>query len=384
MDAARVADRVARAGGDRDRVGSRGRPTSPSTSASIGLSAVLATAGAHGWSGVDDGPRAAAGAGALLRRAVGGRPRSWRSPWATWERLALDLLEERRGGLGFAVVYAAAAVAGVLAWLAMRVQHHPTPRRRAENGPAARAVARGVGETASTGGSSRSSSRGTSSLGVSVPFWANYMEVDLGMSTAAHRRPRERSGRSWAWSLAARVGARSIDRVGTRPVLLANAMCIAGIPFLWLLRAGRISSFPCGSTAFAVGVFWTGFNLTALNVPLAAAPKRGGVGVPRRLHRPERSRDGDRVHRGGVRRPTRWVRGRTGCSGSTLAIHQVMFLASGILRVARPARSRCGTPRPQGEVPRLPRVQVMGTAVRQRFNLGLADARRRPGGARGR
>src|SRR5687767_12975289 len=100
----------------------------------VGLSALLATAGAHGWTSwmVDlvPGPvrgryfgfRAAVAAAVAVVAGYGGG-------------LVLDGMEAKREGAGFAMVYVLVAVAGVGAWIAIRFQYHPRPHRSPNHPP---------------------------------------------------------------------------------------------------------------------------------------------------------------------------------------------------------------------------------------------------------
>jgi hypothetical protein len=327
----------------------------------VGGSAVLATIGAHGWYGwMKD----------LVPRPVRGRYFGRRAAVAAVVAIvvgyaggrALDALEEVRSGLGFACVYGVAALSGWFAYLAMRRQHHPTPRR----GPdiPLRTLWRDVWARPEHRRIFGAFAAWNAAIGIAVPFWAKYMERDLGMSTAdivAQGTVGSLVGVALlpAWG-------RVIDRVGARPVLLANALCIAAIPFLWLF-AGPGDLVPVWIDAFAVGVFWTGFNLTALNVPIAAAPKRGGfvfLGVFGALNGLAM---GVSCIAGGVLAQALGP-GPVEFAGLTLATYQWVFLASGVLRFAvLPLAWRLPDPKARSVVFL---VSLMGTAVRQRLNTG--------------
>src|SRR5205814_1313837 len=103
----------------------------------VAASSLLATAGAHGWiSWMTD----------LVPVAVRGRYFGFRGAVAAVVAVAvaygggtlLDAVDRRRDGLGWTVVYGLAALAGFLAWIAIRLQHHPAPRPRAGAEPFAR------------------------------------------------------------------------------------------------------------------------------------------------------------------------------------------------------------------------------------------------------
>ena len=327
----------------------------------VAVSALLSTAGAHGWQSwmVDLVPLSVRGRYFGVRSAVaaivaigcafaGGR--------------VLDAYESSGLG-GFGVVYGGAAVAGVLAWVAMRAQHHPAPRT--ERAPAPFAVLwREIWSNSESRRIFAFFGAWNLALGVAVPFWAKYMKEGLGLS-AGEIGVQGTIGALVGAALSPAWG-RLIDRVGLRPVLLANALCISALPFLWLFaRPGAV--FPVWIDAFAVGVFWTGFNLVALNVPLSAGPTRGraafigvfgaltgvAMGAACLFGGLVASALGDGEHR---------------VLGLTLATPQVMFLTSGVLRfLALPLAFRMPDPKEKSVVFLF---GVMGTAVRQRLNLG--------------
>lgn len=325
------------------------------------VSALLSTTGAHGWTSwmVD-----------LVPRRVRGRYFGFRSAVATTVAIAagvgggwmLDVLEARRGGLGFAAVYVLAAFAGILAWVAYRFQHHPVPARE-PSPPPVRALWREVFAKPANRRIFVFFAVWNLALGVSVPFWQDYMRTVLGMP-------------AWQIGLQNNVGAvlgvalspvwgRLIDRVGARTVLLFNAAAIAGIPFLWLLCApDRI--WPVWIDTVVTSIFWTGFNLTALNVPLSAAPARGGAVFLGAFAAVTGLGMGLASLAGGAAAKLLGP-GPHDVLGMSLAVHQVMFLASGVLRFAAfPLALRL--PNETGRR-MIFLFQVMGYAVRQRLNL---------------
>jgi len=346
----------------------------PAYLAVVLVSALLATAGAHGWTvwmgelvpprlrGRYFGFRQAVGAGVALAAAWGGGH-------------LLDGLEARREGTGFAAVYVIAAGAGVLAFLAMLRQHHPTTPAPAVHPPFA-VLWREVWVNREHRRMFRFFFVWNMALGVSVPFWADYMRRELHMN-------------AWEIGLQSTIGGvvglflapawgRVVDRVGARPVLIANAAGIAGIPFLWL-ACGPDRTWPVWIDSFVVGVLWTGFNLTAFNVPLSMARARGGAvflgvfsavtGLAMGL---------SSIAAGFVARAL--GPGPHRVLGLDLAVHQVMFLASGLLRVlAVPWALALPDPKDNRVIFLF---QVMGFAVRHRLNLGrqilTAPWRRRP------
>jgi MFS family permease len=325
-------------------------------------SSLLATAGAHAW---------LSWMGDLVPTRVRGRYFGFRgaigavvavaSAWAGGA--ALDALERGAPGRGFAAVYGAAALAGLLAWVAIRRQYHPAPRRVPEREPFGR-LWRATWASRDNRRVFAFFSAWNVALGVAVPFWAKYMERDLGMSTAAI---------GVQGTVGLLVGAafapawgRAIDRVGLRPVLLANACAIAAIPFLWLFaRPGTL--LPVWIDCAAVGIFWTGFNLAALNVPLSCAPPRGRatfLGVFGALT--GLAMGGACILGGAI--ASVLGPGPVRVFGLTLAVPQGMFLLSGLLRCAAlPLALRMPDPKEKSLVFL---VQQMGYAVRQRLNVG--------------
>lgn len=337
-------------------------------------SALLSTTGAHGWTSwmID-----------LVPRRVRGRYFGYRAAVCTAVAVVagvgggwlLDALEARRGGLGFAAVFTLAALAGVAAWLAFLRQHHPLPRREPVP-PPLRALWREVVSKPENRRIFAFFGAWNVALGVAVPFWNDYMRTELRMA-------------AWEIGLQNNLGAvvgialapawgRLIDRAGLRPVLLLNAVGIALIPFLWLFTApDRL--LMVWVDAVLVGVVWTGFNLTALNVPLSAAPARGGAVFLGAFAAATGLGMGVASLLGGA------VAGAIGPGphevlGRPLAMHQVLFLLTGVLRLlALPLALRLPDPRGKRVVFLF---QVMGYAVRHRLNISrqmlTAPWRRRP------
>ena len=343
-------------------------------------SSLAATAGSHGW---------LSWMGDLVPTRVRGRYFGFRGAvgavvavvgaWAGGT--ALDAFERGGAGRGFAVVYAAAAAAGLGAWIAILKQYHPAPRRVPEREPFG-TLWRATWASPEHRRVFAFFSAWNVALGVAVPFWAKYMERDLGMSTAAI---------GVQGTVGLLVGAafapawgRAIDRVGLRPVLLMNACAIAGIPFLWIFaRPGRV--FPVWIDSVAVGIFWTGFNLAALNVPLSCAPPRGRatfLGVFAALT--GLAMGGACILGGAI--ASLLGPGPIDVLGVPTAVPQVMFLLSGCLRaLSLPLAVRMPDAKEKSLVFL---AQIMGYAVRQRLNLGrqvlTAPWRRPPPSAGGR
>jgi hypothetical protein len=332
--------------------------------ASVLVSALLATTGAHGW---------ISWMGDLVPPAVRGRYFGFRNAvmaalalaTALGGAVAYDALEARSHGLGQAAVYVAAAFAGVLAFVAILRQHHPPPRP-APAAPRAR-YARLLRDAWRRPGAGRIFGFFVAwnvAIGVAAPFWVKYMDVTLRMS-AAEIAAQGTIGPVVA-VFVSRAWGRLVDRIGVRAVLILNALCVATIPFYWMFaRPGFL--VPVWVDAVAVGVFWSGFNLAAFQVPLAASSYRGGTvflglfsavtGVALGLAA---------LGAGVVARAI--GPGPHDVLGAPLTNLQVMFLASGVLRLGSCALA-LGLPDPRAKgVVFL--VQFMSLAVRQRLNAG--------------
>ena len=343
----------------------------------VGVSALLATAGTHGWQ---------AWMADLVPSPVRGRYFGFRSGVTAAVAVAagtlggriLDGLEDVRSGAGFAAIYAAAAVAGAFAWFAMARQHHPRPAPRTADASFS-VLWREVWSRPDARRIFAFFAIWNLGLGLAAPFWADYMRRDLGMPT-------------WQIGLQNTIGAvvgvflarpwgRLVDRIGARTVLLVNAIAIACIPFLWL-TTGPGTIWPVWVDALAVGIFWTGFNLTALNVPLGEASGRGGAlflgifGAVTGLAMGLASIAGGYFAHAIGRGPHEVL-------GLSLSVHQVMFALSGGLRaLSIPLAMRL----PNAKGQRLIFLfQEVGTAVRNRLSLGrqvvTAPWRRRDGGS---
>jgi MFS family permease len=328
----------------------------------VTLSSALTTAGAHGWqSWMSD----------LVPAPVRGRYFGVRGAVCAFVALVvgwgggqvLDVLEARRQGLGYATIYTAAAVAGVLAFVAMRVQHHVPARSEGRHVPFV-VLWREIWGRPEFRRVFVFFTAWNVALGVAMPFWAKYMDVGLGLQSSAI---------AVQGALGAVVGialsrtwGRLIDAMGSRPVLLVNAISIACIPFLWLV-ASPTAHWPVWVDCVVVGVFWTGFNLTALNVPLSLAPPRGGAVFLGVLAALQGVAMGVSAVAGGfVARAL--GPGPHVVLGMSLHVYQVMFLLSGLLRLAAvPLAFRMPEPKAKSL---LFLVGLFGYAVRQRLNSG--------------
>jgi hypothetical protein len=329
---------------------------------SVLVSSLLATAGAHGWM---------SWMGDLVPAPVRGRYFGFRNAvmaalalaTGSLAGLAFDALESRRVGLGQAAAYGTASLAGVLAFVAILRQHHPPSAAVAAREPYGRLVR----EAWRRPGALRILLFFVAwnvAIGAAAPFWVKYMDVTLRMDAAeivlqGTIGPVVAVAMSRAWG-------RLVDRVGIRPVLLATAFCIATIPFYWLFaRPGFL--VPVWVDAVAVGVFWSGFNLAAFNLPLSVAGYRGGTVFLGMFSAVTGVALGLSCLAAGVVAEAIGP-GPHDVLGLPLTNLQVMFLASGCLRLASVGLA-LGLPDPRAKgVVFL--VQFMGYAVRQRLNLG--------------
>jgi MFS family permease len=108
-------------------------------------------------------------------------------------------------------------------------------------------------------------------VGFSIPFFNPHMIKNLGMSYL------EIGIFSVTVSLSAfatyRFWGTAIDRVGNRSVLIICTVIIISIPLFWLTpQAGAI--WPVWLIGIWTGIGWSGFNLTAFNLPIALSPRR--------------------------------------------------------------------------------------------------------------
>ena len=63
-----------------------------------------------------------------------------------------------------------------------------------------------------------------------------------------------------------------IDRLGNRPVMVFNVVCVFFLPLIWLFATPDFY-LPIWIDAFLTGAFWPGFNLAAFNMVLTTAPR---------------------------------------------------------------------------------------------------------------
>jgi len=235
-------------------------------------SAMLATAGGHGWQSwmVDLVPSSVRGRYFGFRAAVCavvGVAAAWGGG------RVLRGLEGARDGFGWAAVYGMAALAGVGAWVAMKAQHHPAPKGHGLGVPFATLWR----EVWSEPGHRRVFTFFTLwnvGIGIAAPFWVKFMSVRLGLAeeiVAVQGAMGALLGVavSRAWGAA-------IDRVGLKPVVILTSIATSFIPFFWLAIRPE-TTWLVWIDAVLVGLFWSGFNLAALTLPLAMAPARGGA-----------------------------------------------------------------------------------------------------------
>jgi MFS family permease len=330
--------------------------------ATLAVSSLLSTTGAHGW---------LAWMGDLVPPPVRGRYFGLRNAVCAVVALvaawlggkALDAWNADGAGTGFAVAYAVAAVAGIGAYVAIVLQHHPAPRRDPK-GASFRALWRDAWGKPENRRLFAFFAVWNVATGCAAPFWVYYMSGTLGMSSAAIAVQGTVGG--VVAIFASRWWGRLVDRVGIRPVLLATAFCIGTIPFYWLF-ATRDRLWPVWVDAVAVGVFWPGFNLAAFNLPLAAAPARRGavfLGIFAALTGV--AFGVSCLAAGAV---AEWLGPEARpVLGLSLTNLQIVFLASGVLRLASLALA-VGLPDPKRKS-LVFLVQFMGYAVRQRLNVG--------------
>jgi MFS family permease len=122
-----------------------------------------------------------------------------------------------------------------------------------------------------------------------------------------------------------------IDRVGARPVLTACSFGIGAIPFLWLLpREGWL--WPLALDAMLAGLLWSGQSLAIFALPLTFTTRR---------ERPYYLASLAAVSGMAFTTATvvagalaTWLPARIAWSGVSLHSLQLMFIASGLLRLA--------------------------------------------------
>ena len=107
-------------------------------------------------------------------------------------------------------------------------------------------------------------------VGLSSSMFTFFMLDDLRMGFAlmAAREATTLSVRT----LVSPLWGRAIDRVGSRPVLVACSFFITVIPFVWMLAApDRI--WPVFFDSFCSGILWAGHNLATMQMPVSLAPQ---------------------------------------------------------------------------------------------------------------
>jgi MFS family permease len=109
-------------------------------------------------------------------------------------------------------------------------------------------------------------------VGLSSSLFAPFMLGELGMGYAMMAL-REATTAGLRIVVSPLWG-RAIDRVGSRPVLVACSFTIVAIPFLWMLAApDRL--WPVFADSLMAGVLWSGHNLATMQMPIALAPRQG-------------------------------------------------------------------------------------------------------------
>ncbi|MCX7049687.1 MAG: MFS transporter [Candidatus Sumerlaeota bacterium] len=107
-------------------------------------------------------------------------------------------------------------------------------------------------------------------LGVAGPFWGAHMIKNLKMPFSTIAVYSIISGVS---GLALQpLWGKVIDRLGNRPVMAFNVVCVFFLPLIWLFATPDFY-LPIWIDAFLTGVFWPGFNLAAFNMVLTTAPR---------------------------------------------------------------------------------------------------------------
>ena len=107
-------------------------------------------------------------------------------------------------------------------------------------------------------------------IGFSMGFFAPHMIKNLEMSYL------QISLFSGIVSLTAmgayRIWGRIIDRAGNRSVLIASVLMIFMLPIFWLIPSKELM-WPIWPLAVLAGISWSGFNLSAFNLPMATSPR---------------------------------------------------------------------------------------------------------------
>lgn len=245
-----------------------GKPREALLVATASVSTALAVVGNNAW---------VTWMGGLLPRHLRGRYFGARTAVITCANgvgalgagLVLDLgRREQREGLSLAFLSLMGAVAGLVALVLMREQH---ARREAQRPGSL--LSDLVSPLRDEDGQRLLAFQATWNLAVGLAgsFFTVFMLRELRMSyvqVAAYG-----VATSVFKVLFAAHWGRTIDRVGTRPVVIICSLWIGLIPFLWLL-AGPGTLWPVALDAVATGIFWGGHNQAVFQLPLAIAPSR--------------------------------------------------------------------------------------------------------------
>ncbi len=166
-------------------------------------------------------------------------------------------------------------------------------------------------------------------VGVAGSFFALHMLRNLKMGftlVALHG-----AATAGVRMLAAPLWGALIDRLGARPVLAACSFGIAGIPMMWLLPT-EARLWPLAIDALLAGLFWSGHALAVFALPLAVTRRRerpfyvaafaavGGVAFT------------GATALGGTL--ASWMPDRVSLAGLEIHNLQVLFVMSGLLRLA--------------------------------------------------
>jgi len=107
--------------------------------------------------------------------------------------------------------------------------------------------------------------------GVASAFFAAHMLINLKMSftqvsiySAASLIAAVISNRSWG---------KLIDRYGSRPIIIVCTLGLSIVPLIWLFPRPGFIWILWIETIYA-GILWAGFNLAALNLPIAISPPK--------------------------------------------------------------------------------------------------------------
>lgn len=107
--------------------------------------------------------------------------------------------------------------------------------------------------------------------GIAGPYFALYMLQHLGMGYMAMAL--YGAGVALSRIVAVPLWGRTIDRRGSRPVLLFCSFGIAALPLLWLFIWPQ-TMWLIGVDALLAGILWGGHQVSVFSLPLSIAPRR--------------------------------------------------------------------------------------------------------------